>query len=829
MKDFFAKYSFLLLFLGLFTLSFPLLGQKYTVSGYLSDDTNGEKILNATVFDSRTRKGALTNTYGFYSLTLPKDTVRLVFTQVGFATKVYTFELNRDTTININLDQLAIEEVEIIAEDVKRVVDQTQMSVIEIPVDQIKRLPALMGEVDVIKALQLMPGVQSGNEGSSGLYVRGGSPDQNLILLDGVPLYYVSHLGGFFSVFNADALSSVQLYKGGFPARFGERLSSVLDIRMKEGNMKKFEGEGSVSLISAKASFQGPIQKDKTAFIISARRTYIDLLSRPLSKAASNGEASVGYFFYDLNGKINHIISDKDRLYLSFYLGDDRFSGTNKYSDTEGNETYEEKFKIGLNWGNRLAAFRWNHLWSDRLFSNLTATYTRYQLKTFADGSVNITENGTTQNETFGLDYRSQIRDLGIKLDFDFYPSPSHEIKFGLFSTNHRFEPSTFGSKVKTADTQIDTSIVSAIDYTWESGIYFEDNFKIGRNFSMNLGARATHYNVDDMNNVYLQARAAARLKLTDDISLKGSYSQMTQFVHLLANSGVGLPIDLWVPATGRVPAQDSWQAAGGISVSLWKDQFELSLEGYYKEMNGLITFKEGQNLLISGEPTDSWENQVEIGGKGEAYGMEFLLQKKRGKTTSWLGYTLSWNWRQFDNVNNGLRYPFKYDRRHDISLVVTHKVNDRISLAGSWVFGTGNAITIPTGGFANINSGLTAMREGYGTFYFTDRSYADQLLTGLGYYEGGTELFEDGRNGFRMQSYHRLDLSIEFTKEKKWGQRTWSFGVYNAYSRLNPFAYYFSNQVTYNEATQQFETTRKLKKITLFPIIPSVAYKFKF
>ncbi len=822
------------------TLMFLILGisglhaQKYTISGYLTDAANGEKLLNAAVFDARSQQGTLTNLYGFFSLTLPADSVNLVFSYGGFSTRNISFLLNGDTTLSVSLDYLALDEVEIIADEVERKVDQTQMSTVEIPIEQIKRLPALLGEVDVIKALQYMPGVQSGNEGSSGLYVRGGGPDQNLILLDGVPLYYVSHLGGFFSVFNADALSSVRLYKGGFPARYGERLSSVLDIRMKEGNMNKLEAEGSIGLISAKFSVQGPIQKGKTAFILSGRRTYIDLLSRPLSKIATDGEASVGYFFYDLNGKINHIVSDKDRLYFSFYLGDDKFGAKSTYEDDLGGESYNEEFNIGLGWGNRLAALRWNHLWSDQLFSNLTATFTRYQLRTDADGESVTRVGDSTFTDQFALDYRSQIRDLGIKLDFDFYPSPNHEIKFGAFTTNHRFEPSTVGISSRTQEARQDTQLVSKIDYTWESGVYLEDNLKIGKRFSANLGVRATHYQINDQQSWAIQARTAARFQLTRDISLKGSYSQMTQFIHLLTNNGVGLPIDLWVPATERVPAQESWQVAGGISASLWKDQYEFSLEGYYKEMKGLITFKEGNNFFFGGASEGTWEGTVETEGLGEAYGLEMLLQKKQGKTTGWLGYTLSWNWRQFDNIDLGRRYPYKYDRRHDISLVVNHRVNDRISLAGTWVFGTGNAITLPTAGYASLGDPLSeeniyfSFNQNFGSA-FERNPFSYQLLSDIAYGGGGVELFENGRNGFRMQAYHRMDLGIEFTKQKKWGQRTWALGVYNAYSRLNPYVYYFENKFENVDASGQPVYQKNLTKLALFPIIPSFSYRFKF
>lgn len=821
----------LILFSVLWSCYFTGIAQNsHTISGYLRDATSGESLISAPVFDEKSGKGTLTNSFGFFSLSLPEDSIILRFSYAGFALERMPLMLNKDFNFNVDLKPYSLDEVEIVAEELDRAVDNTEMSAVSIPINQIKLMPALLGEVDVIKAVQLMPGVQSGSEGSTGLYVRGGGPDQNLILLDGVPLYYVSHLGGFFSVFNADALSTVKLYKGGFPARYGGRLSSVLDIRMKEGNMNEFEAEGSIGIISSKLSVQGPINKGKTSFIVSGRRTYIDLLTRPLSRIASEGEASVGYYFYDLNAKINHIFSDKDRLYLSMYSGDDRFSGKGGYSEPE----YEEEFGLSLGWGNRVAALRWNHVWSNNLFSNVTATFSRYQLRTKADGEAIYREPDSTYSETFGLDYVSRIRDWGMKIDFDYYPSPNHEIKFGLQSTYHTFEPGTIGISQRTSESTLDTSIVTSLDRSLESAIYIEDNLKIGRSFSANLGVHAVHYLLNEKSYFSVQPRVSARYALSNDVSLKASYVHMNQYIHLLTNSGIGLPIDLWVPATENVPAQFSWQTAAGVSWALFNDKFEFSLEGYYKKMDGLITFKEGNNFFFGGVQGGTWEETVETGGVGETYGAELLLQKKQGKTTGWFGYTLSWNNRQFANVNGGLAYPYKYDRRHDLSLVVTHQFSDRISMAGTWVFGTGNAISFPTGGFATISDPLGGGNGFQGGFDPANGpavwSPFRQIFTDIGSYGQGGQVFEEGRNSFRMQPYHRLDLGVNFTKPKKWGERTWSIGIYNAYSRLNPFAYYIDRRQIYDQNTGTFvRSETKLKKITLFPIIPSVSYQFKF
>ncbi|MEL6591599.1 MAG: TonB-dependent receptor plug domain-containing protein, partial [Bacteroidota bacterium] len=795
----------------------------------LTEAESGEKMISARVYDALSAKGTLTNNFGFFSLSLPEGPIQLVATGSGFETFKLEFDLRADTLININLAQYTVDEVVIVAEDDRLIEERTEMSTVDIPIKQIKMLPALLGEVDVIKAIQLMPGVQSGSEGATGLYVRGGGPDQNLILLDDVPLYYVSHLGGFFSVFNADALKSVKLTKGGFPARYGGRLSSVLDIRMKEGNMQEFHGEGTVGLISSKISLEGPIVKGKTSFIVSGRRTYLDLLSRPISRIATQGQASFGYHFYDVNAKVNHIFSDKDRLYFSTYLGDDNLGiRTDEKNGNPGDDDYYEfSLRNKTLWGNRMGALRWNHIWSPKLFSNLTATYSRYRFK--VDNDVldaysyrNAADSLIIERSEGNLSYLSSIEDWGAKLDFEFYPNPANSIKFGAMTTWHTFTPGLLGLKLG-EDGQpgaVDTTLNAQVQNALESAVYIEDEIRLGRRFSANLGMHVSHYYVNEKSYYSWQPRASARLMLTDKVAFKASYVQMTQFVHLLANSGAGLPIDLWVPATDRVPPQNSWQAAAGIatSLTLWGQKFDLSVEGYYKEMDGLIEYKEGTNFFLGFEEND-WQNRVEPGGTGTAYGAEVLLQKKQGKTTGWIGYTLSWNNRQFDNINGGNPYPYRYDRRHDVSIVVSHEFNERISVAGTWVYGTGNAITLASGGYGSLLSWDYLPNNNFG-------SYAE-ILSGSGFTGNGVSLYENGRNGFRMEAYHRLDLGVNLTKQTKWGQRTWNFGVYNAYSRLNPYTYYIRNEYDYSGGTVTRKTS--LTKLALFPIIPSVSYSFKF
>ncbi len=817
-SNYFPKALLLFFLFALFQQT--LQAQRYTISGYLTDERNGEKLISAKVYDLHSGQGSLTNNFGFYSLSLKAGPVKLIAAQGSYESKELVFELRSDTVLHFALMPFSLDEIEIIAENVEKIQERTEMSTVTIPVDQIKKLPALMGEVDVIKAIQLLPGVQSGSEGSTGIYVRGGGPDQNLILLDDVPLYYVSHLGGFFSVFNADALSNVKLVKGGFPARYGGRLSSVLDIRMKEGNMKKFEAEGSVGLISSKLSVQGPIIKDKTSFIVSGRRTYFDLLSRPLSNAISQGVASFGYYFYDLNAKVNHIISDKDRLYFSAYMGDDNLGV--RVSESNGkpgdNDYYDYGIKNNTIWGNKLAALRWNHIWSPRLFSNLTATFTNYRFNVGNELYDAYSEGDSVYRIDANLDYQSGIRDFGGKLDFDFYPVPSHDIKFGINTTRHRFVPGFLGYKISQQSQElIDTTLAAQMAYSWETSAYIEDNFKIGKRFSANLGLHAVHYRENTKNYFSYQPRASARFLLTDQVSVKGSFVQMTQFIHLLANSAVGLPIDIWVPATDRIAPQKSWQAAFGLASSLWGDKLEFSVEGYYKKMQNLIEYKEGTNFFL-GIADQNWQDIVETGGQGEAYGLELFLQKKTGNTTGWIGYTLAWNNRQFENLNQGEVYPYKFDRRHDVSIVLSHKINDHIDISATWVYGTGNVMTLPSGGYATV--------QYPGSGFFGDNGSFGRHLTDLGWFNGGVQLYENGRNNFRMEAYHRLDFGVNFTKEKRWGERTWNISVYNVYSRQNPYTYFIGRD--YNYLTQTGSERQVLRRLALFPIIPSVSYIFK-
>ena len=752
---------------------FPALtyAQKFTISGYVKDAANGESLIGSAVLNRNTLQGTAANIHGFYSLTLQHDSVRLVYSYVGYTPVEIKFYLRSDTTLDVNLTSSNQLEEVVVNASREEIQETSQMSSVSIPIEQIKNLPALLGQVDVMKILQLMPGVKS-SEGSTGLYVRGGGPDQNLMLLDGVPVYNASHLFGFFSVFNADAINRVELIKGGFPARYGGRLSSVIDINLKDGNMKEIHGEGSIDIIAAKMTVEGPIKKDKTSFLVSARRTYLDALVAPFVKIQDE-DAKLGYYFYDLNTKLNHIINKKNRIYLSTYLGDDK-----AYAHDE-DKSYEAD--AGLRWGNLITAFRWNNVAGPRLFSNVTATYSRYRFNVYAqerDGGG-----------TYRTNYISGIRDWGLKVDYDFVPGPNHYVRFGGGAIAHRFTPGAYTYKEE--DMASDTTLGSSVLNALELSTYIEDDIKIGNAFKANVGIHASAFQVENKWYHSVQPRISGRYLITKDLSLKASFATMMQYIHLLTNAGLGLPTDLWVPSTADIKPQSANQVALGLARN-FNSNYEVSLETYYKKMYNLIDYKEGTSFL---DVQTDWREKVSTGGKGESYGAEVLVQKKTGKVTGWIGYTLSWTNRQFADLNFGRWFPYKYDRRHDVSVALTHTWNERMDFSAVWVYGTGNAITLPS-----------ATYQGDAT---------------LGRYGFTRELYYYGdRNSFRMRAYHRLDLSFSFWKTKKYTRSKWTIAVYNVYSRRNPF---------FMDLVYDDTGNRKFAQYSLFPIIPSVNYTFKF
>ncbi len=791
--------------------------QKYTISGFVNDNENGESLIGVNVIIQEKLVGTTSNTYGFYSLTLPEGSYEISFTYIGFESLKQSVNLNKNISLNVDLisSSTDIGEVTIVAEET--VVERTQTSIVEVPVQLIKNIPALLGEVDVLKAIQLLPGVQSGGEGTSGFYVRGGGPDQNLILLDGVPVYNASHLFGFFSVFNADAIKNVRLTKGGFPARFGGRLSSVLEIDMKEGNMKKIEGEGSIGLISSKLTLQGPIIKDKTSFIVSGRRTYIDILAQPFIRSANDGNPA-GYFFYDLNAKLNHKFSEKDRLYLSAYLGKDRFylSEGDEYSSLIDNTNYKSTSRddFGLDWGNVTSSLRWNHLFSNKLFANTTFTYSKYQFNTIYDSYSSEVTPYTTDTDTSNFNYFSGVKDYGAKFDFDYLPNPNHYIKFGLNYVYHNFYPGSLvlylssyerdSLGVENYQVPYDTTFnFSEALESNDAFFYLEDDIKVNDQLKVNLGMHLGYFNTNNKTYYSFQPRFSSRYLINNDWSLKASYAEMQQNIHLLTGSGAGLPTDIWVPSTDSVPPQYSKQVAFAANKNFLNGLLEVSIEVYYKSMSELITLKPGAEII----GFDDWKNKVDTNGIGRSYGAELFIQKKKGKTTGWIGYTLSFSERKFEGVNFGKWYPYKFDRRHDFSLVMSHEFSDNFDIGLTWVYGSGNNMTFLESRYpsVNINGNINGIDEG--------------SVGELEYYPT--------RNNLRLPAYHRLDIGLNFHKKKKWGDRTISVGAYNVYNRKNPFFLSVNDKIEVQNGVPT--STRVVQQTSLFPIIPSISYKFKF
>ncbi len=787
--------------------------QRVTVSGFVTDAASGERMIDATVYERASFTGTTTNNYGFYSLHLPPGTAHLTASYLGYGSDTVEIFLTRDTVINFSLamQPSEIAAVTVTAAGRRTKIESTQMSMIDIPVEKFLMLPVIFGEADVLKVIQLLPGVQSGTEGSSGIYVRGGGPDQNLFLLDGVPVYNANHLFGFMSVFNPDAVKSVQLYKGGFPARYGERLSSVVDIRMKEGNEKELHGNLSVGLISSRLSLEGPIIKDRTSFVISGRRTYFDVLAQPLILAMNKDkdhQSTGGYYFYDLNAKINHKFSDRSRLYLSSYLGRDRSYARSRslYEYNTGTELVrqEDKDRFGLGWGNIITALRWNYLISNKLFSNTTLTYSNYDFDITIESSSE--ELITKRKESDYFRYFSGIEDIGVRSDFDWYLSPRHSVKFGTGFTSHHFKPgvTTFRYNPALGEQGLDTIIGDMNVRAAEFIMYAEDNIDITPRLKMNAGLRLSLFSVQDTAYLIPQPRLSLRYLVSDNLSFKASYSRMAQFVHLLTSSAISLPTDLWLPVTRRYNPPLSHQVAIGSGFRIVAD-LEMTVEAFYKTMDNLIEYKEG---AFFGGTGAGWESKVEK-GRGWAYGSELLLEKNYGKLTGWVGYTLSWTWRRFDELNFGKVFPAKYDRRHDVSVALTYKFNDRVDAGLVWVYGTGNAATLGVSEYPPEN-----------------------FFPGDYYYSAITDF--PGRNTYRTPAYHRLDLGVNLHKQKQSGIRTWSFSVYNAYNRLNPFFIYWTN--TWIEEPDPAKPGGKLyyskpalTKVSIFPIIPSFSYSFKF
>ena len=770
-------YVYILISVCLALSSVPAVAQNVTLSGIVRAAGTSEALIGATVSVPGLALGTTTNELGFYTLSLPQGTYTLQATYLGYTTFKSTVKLSGNQTVNITMEAAPneLQVVEIEAQALRQKLNDTRMSVEKLTTKEAKLLPALFGEVDLIKTLQLKPGVQSGGEGSSGLYVRGGGPDQNLVLLDNALIYNPSHLFGFFSVFNSDAVKSVELYKGGFPAQFGGRLSSVVDVAMAEGNPDQVRASGGLGLISSRLTLDGPIVKDKATFLVSGRRTYVDVFTRLINQQNEdnkNYNPIPDYYFYDLNGKLNYKLGDKDELILSSYYGRDFFT----FKDDD--------FKFGFDWGNKMVNLNWRHKYSDRLYGNTSAGITSY--KYAIKNEIDI----------FTFRLTSDIENYTFKTDFDLFLSGGHSVKFGGSATRHFF---TVGRLNFDSD---DNSLTfgAGNDYrATEFGAYLADDYQVSAKLSLNYGLRFSGFH-NQKTYVALEPRLAAKYNLSENTSLKGSFASMMQYVHLVSNSGASLPTDIWYPSSGYVKPQRSQQVAAGLSHLFGNGEFLFTNEVYYKWMKRQIDFRDGANLFLN----DDLEAEF-LFGRGKSYGNEAYLERVKGRTTGWIGYTLSWTYRQFasenpeDAINDGNWFPTRYDRRHDLSVVLLHQLSPRINLTGSFTYGTGNAYSLPVARYA-----------------FQDVEGQNATVVPI-YSE---------RNRFRLAPNHRLDLGLVWKLKPKRGSADLTFSVYNAYNRRNPYFVYF-------DQVEDEETGRTLKfqakQVSLFPTIPSVTYNFKF
>ena len=746
--------------------------QDFTLSGYLRDAETGEELLYATVYVEGSSKGTTTNLYGFYSLTLPKGSYQVTYSYLGYETKVLTLNFSGNITQDVELEPSSnqLEEVVVTAKNEDDNVTSTEVSVLSLDIKEIKKVPVIFGEQDVVKTIQLLPGVSANSEGGSGFFVRGGNADQNLILLDEAPVYNASHLLGFFSVFNSDALKDVKMYKGGIPAQYGGRASSVMDVRMRNGNMKEWDISGGLGLISSRLTVEGPIVKDKGSIIVSGRRTYADIVAKPFLDDSDD----LSLYFYDLNLKANYKLGDKDRIYVSGYLG----------RDVLGTETF------GFDWGNMTFTGRWNHIFNNKLFSNFSFIYSEY------DYGFDIENGGSDINLNAG------IYDYNLKQDYNYYLNNNNEISFGWQGIYHKFLPYSFSFDGEVRSTSQERN-------AFEGGLYLANKQKVSDKLELNYGVRLSSFsNVGaytektfdtegtvDSETVYskgefynnsfnLEPRFAATYLLNSKSSIKLSYNRNAQYLHLLSNSTAGSPTDLWIPSSPIVQPTLADQVAIGYFKNFNNNNYKFSAEAYYKNLKNTVDYKDGAEIFGN----ENIESEL-VFGTGRAYGTEFLLEKTKGELTGWLSYTLSKSERQYDEINNGAWFSARQDRTHDISIVGIYEVNPKLSLSASWVYNTGDAVTFPTGK------------------YFID----DNLVN----------LYSD-RNGDRMPDYHRMDLgaTLKLNTKKESNSSELNFSIYNAYSRLNAYSINFdSNEAGSTEAT----------RLALFGIIPSLTWNFKF
>ena len=771
----------------LFLLPFIAFSQeKFTLSGYLKDSLNGETLIAANVFVEEIAQGAVSNVYGYYAITVPKGEYIIRYSYVGYTDKRVKVNIKENTTLNIELSPSSKILQEAVVRSTKETenIESTEMGTVKLNINTIQKLPALLGEVDLVRTIQLLPGVSTVGEGATGFNVRGGSIDQNLVILDEAPVFNSAHLFGFFSVFNPDAVKDVKLIKGGIPASYGGRLSSILDVRMKEGNSKEFHGTGGVGVIFSRLALEGPIVKNRGSFIVAGRRSYIDVLAKPF--LADNLSESK-FYFYDFTAKANYSINKNNQIFASTYIGRDAFSASGIF---------------GFDWGNQTATVRWNKLYSSRLFSNVTGYYSKY------DYQLRFGE------EDNGFNWTSNIINYSLKPEFTYFINPELAVNFGGQSTYYTFKP---GTAITSFDGQ-ESSRTLPNKYSWENAVYVDVEQKVNEKLNLRYGLRYSHFNYLGSGDAFIfkdttanirrplertdsynsfesiqnygnfEPRFSASYVLNKVSSVKVSYNRMAQYLHLISNTAASVPLDVWTPSTNNIPDQIADQIALGYFRNFKENAFETSVEVYYKDFKNQVEYIDGADLLLN----ELLEGDL-LSGIGRAYGAEFYIKKNKGKLTGWISYTLARSERKVEGINQGEWFATRFDRAHNLNIVAIYEISKRISASGSFVYYTGTPSTFPTNKYAF---------QGYQIPHNAN----------------------DSRNNFRIPDFHRLDLSvtIEGKKRKRW-ESNWVISVYNVYARKNPFSIYFQPD------PQNLDRTQAIRFAILGTAVPAVTYNFKF
>ncbi|MCQ2251173.1 MAG: TonB-dependent receptor [Bacteroidales bacterium] len=781
--------------------------QQHVIYGHIYDAQTGESLISANIYNPETQKGTTSNEYGYYSLKLSDGEQTVCFSYVGYETFSIRLSLAADTMVVARLTpSVEIEEVVVTDNRPEVGVKSTRMGASTVPLDIVRNMPVLLSEPDLLKTIQALPGVQAGMTGTCGIHVRGGDPDQNLFLLDGMPLYNVNHVFGFMSVFQAEAIKHVDFYKSGFPARFGGRLSSIVDVRTKDGDMKKYYGSFSIGLLTSHLNFEGPIIKDRTSFAVSARRSYLDWLIKPFME----DDTKVGFGIYDLTAKLNHKFSDKCRFYFSIYNGRDFM----KISFKDEYEYNYDESDMKQKWGNTLATMRLNTVLAPRLFLNTTIAYTGY-LSSISNHSYDkYTSFNSIVESTVDSDYHSKIRDYSALADFDFHIAPKHQAKFGASICQHVFRPDvqTLKYKENYYDQKIDTTQkISPNKITsQEINLYVEDDFPICSALQANVGVHLSTYIVEEKTYFSAQPRISLSCVPHQDWRIKAGFSMMEQYVHMLSSSSLVMPTDLWVPVTKRIEPMKAFHYSVGAYYMGFKG-WELTSELYYKKSKNLLEYRDGMSAMGS---VTNWQDKVEM-GTGNSYGLELMAEKKIGKLTGWANYTISKTDRQFADgtINNGDKFPYKYDRRHCVNITLSYKLSEKIDFNAEWNLMSGARSTVAVGN--DVVSSHIGIWGG-------ENSYIDPV-----HYQGYIETIPryDGRNNYKMPASHALNVGFNFHKQKKHGEAIWNLSVMNVYNHKNPDWVYLSE-----EWDDSFRRDRYyINKITILPILPSFSYTFKF